>query len=160
MSTGADDPSFDGPLYQKKCVYFSTTLRNSDLPTKSPYPRERPHDTKYWRVKVPMNHFDDYKIWFLQRSTTPTSNVKQVLLVMARKQDEDFMMSLKETCPEITDDEEKIDLYLHRTKNSEDRPTLPYFGNDFALDQTFVNIAVLHDFPLNDECLWDTVTHI
>jgi hypothetical protein len=160
MSTDADDPSFDGPLFCRgtKCVYFNTTLRNSDLPTMSPYPRESPRNTRYWRVKVPMNHFDDYKIWFLQCRVTDRSNVKQVLLVMARMQDEDFMMSLKETCPEITDDEKKIDLYLQRCQNSEE--TLPsYFGNDYALDKTYVNIAVLHDFPLNKQCLWDTVTH-
>ena len=48
-TSSADDKVYDGDLLLGLPVaFFTTTLYNNDLPTQSPYPRDRTPGEEYW----------------------------------------------------------------------------------------------------------------
>ncbi|CAJ0943361.1 unnamed protein product, partial [Mesorhabditis belari] len=148
----AMDPDFDRKLVGLPCIFFSTTLYNTELPKSGPYPRKGKLGHKYWRVKVPMHRFNEYSIFYCRNPKNYLYNgvrQYQVRLVLVRNEE---AVELLKNIPDIV----KLNTFNNpflcldggrwKTNNywKVTRPDIKYW----------VNFVVLGDFQL-DECEWD-----
>jgi len=136
----AEDSYFDDVLYDRDCVFLSTTLYQGRLPTKSVYPTDGESDERYWRVRIPLERFNNHRIRLCNEKSG------QIHLVLCKEDNDwEFMM-----CEDVTN--KKATGYLYRDNENK------WFCNDYGDQQTryFVNIAVLEDLDIRG-CFWDTV---
>lgn len=85
--TLADSHYFEGVFYGIPCVFFATTLMSSNVPSSSMYPRSAENDTYWYRVCVPLSHWqfhvNGYKLYHFHEAGT---SVKQIRLVFVDRQ--------------------------------------------------------------------------
>uniref|UniRef100_A0A914Y4S2 Uncharacterized protein n=1 Tax=Panagrolaimus superbus TaxID=310955 RepID=A0A914Y4S2_9BILA len=134
LYTIANDCFYDGPLVNLPCVFFTTTKRGNDLPFSSTYPTNAKKGSKHWRVKVPLNKFDDYDIYYCKNCQP-----QQVRLLLIKDKDKMFIENIT--------DIEKLDKKDNKWLCHRDGK---WYTNDYDNSKTkyFVNFVVLHDFPL------------
>jgi len=130
-----------GTRSSKKCLYLSTSLYKGSLPTYSPHPGKGKKGESYWRVKVPLEKFNDLriKLYYFRGA----KKKKEVLLCHS---------SDHKTYTDITDDQTNKYLYRDGSKN--------WFCNEYTCTETnyFVDIILLNDVDIRG-CEWDCVPH-
>ena len=142
--TICDDKFFDGSLFTFPCVQFTTTLYKKDCPTISTYPRGG--DSKfYWRVKLPMKNFSNYKVVLCHEVE---ANQKQVHLALIKPNS----INIPEKWEESIEEARK---YLIRINEK-------WYSNDYYNNKYFVNFAIFENIQLQDlvyKAEWDKVKH-
>jgi len=125
---------------RQKCLHLSTSLNNLTLPTSSPHPGKGRKGESYWRVKVPLEKFNDLRIKLYSISA---EKKKEVLLCHS---------SDHKTYTDIT--YVQTNKYLYRDGNEH------WFCNDYTSLNTkyFVDIILLNGVDIRG-CEWDLVRH-
>ena len=135
----SDDRTFDGELVGLPVASFTTTRRNGDLPTFSPYPRNGDEGRMYWRVEVPFE-YDKYNIYLMNDHPT------QIHLLCLAKNGTDA---------------EKLLSSILKSKSLTKLKANVYFPNDQPNEYTdtniFVNVNFITPIKISSKCSWDTV---
>ena len=147
----ADDRTYDGLLMGLPVVCFTTTLyedRNHPimLPNKSPYPRGGNQGEMYKRVSVPLDRFQDYDWWEMRPGND------QVHLLFTNRHWSGMLRNAIRPIPHV-DKQHYEYLQYHREGRNAGWHLNVYKPGPF------VNISVLDEVQLDDECDWDEVEH-
>lgn len=156
MTQTAINPDYDSPMESliKVGVSMSTTLWQNDLPTITPYPKGGENGNNYWRVKVPLNRFSNYRI-ILCKCTQTKQLVEQVSILLVDPSDEPLNKKVAEkiTGKQVTELTGQRNEYLFQ-----DQTTQKWYTNNYSkANKVWVNIVIPHSVALGDDCKWDTV---
>ena len=155
-----DDVTYDGLLVGLPVVCFTTTLyedyRTHEImkPTKSPYPREPvgiPEES-YKRVEVPLNRFRGYDWWEMRPGRD------QVHLLFTTRNGHWSVMLRNAIGPNRFNCLDKQD-YEHLQCHGDGENAEWHLNVYKPGVRPFVNISVLDEVQLDDECDWDAVQH-
>lgn len=115
LLTNTANSGYDGCLLGRDVVYFSTTLveflHGANLPTVSVYPRNGDSGDNYWRVKVPLSTFNDYRIKII--NTSPN----QVHLLLTHEEEND---QIHQNSADDEDNDDASDLEKEEITSSDD----------------------------------------
>jgi|SRR6218665_1233172 len=158
MTTNAINPYFQGPMVSliDEGVAMSTSLYKKRLPTISPYPTGAENGDYYFRVKVPLKRFRDYRIIHCKSQTTK-QGVTQVSYLLVDPNNAPLMKTVDEKIKEkkVTEVTDQKNECLFR-----DQRTKKWYTNNYSKkNKVWVNIFIPHSVDLGDDCEWDTVEH-
>ena len=152
----AKDMTYDGLLVGLPVVCFTATLyedshtQEAKLPTESPYPHGAEGGKRYKRVKVPLNKYQGYDWWEMRLGND------QVHLLFTK---DNWSKMLRNAIGPIQFNRVDKQGYAYLQYHEEGENAGWHLNvYDKKVASPFVNISVLDEVKLDDQCDWDVVT--